>query len=155
MPLKTIFIDSNIFLNFLLKEKDLYEGSKKILENLESGRVQGITTLLNLMEILAVLRKYSQRDDAFIIKDVEELGEMNNLQIVIPSEVHIAEAYNIQKQLKLLPADSILLAVACDFAEVFITRDEELIKKAKALLPTVKPEDLIIKSKPPALPGDS
>ena len=143
MPLKIIFIDSNIFLNFLLKEKDFYEGSRKLLGNLESGQMEGITTLLNLMEVLAVLRKYSRRNDAAIIRDVEELGEMSNLHVVIPNEVHIAEAYNFQKQLKLLPADSILLAVACDFAEVFITRDEELSRKAKAILPMAKPEDLV------------
>ena len=142
MPPKRIFIDSNIFLNFLLKEENFYAGSKRLLENLESGQMEGITTLVNLMEVLAVLRKYSKRHDAAIIKDVEELGEMSNLHVVIPNEMHIVEAYNIQKQLKLLPADSILLAVACDFAEVFITRDEELIRKAKTLLPMAKPEDL-------------
>lgn len=54
---RRVFIDSNIFLNFLLKEERLYEGSKLLLLRIEKGDIEGITTLINIMEILAVLRK--------------------------------------------------------------------------------------------------
>lgn len=94
---KRVFIDSNIFLNFLLKE-DSYEGSKRLLTRIEKGEMEGITTLINIMEILAVLRKRSRTRDSEIIKDVETIGEIQNLEIIIPNEIHIAQAFEIQKK---------------------------------------------------------
>jgi len=43
---KRIFIDSNIFLNFLLKEEGSYEGSKHLLTRIEKGDMEGVTTLI-------------------------------------------------------------------------------------------------------------
>ena len=36
---KRVFIDSNIFLNFLLREEGLYEGSKSLLTRIEKGKL--------------------------------------------------------------------------------------------------------------------
>ena len=99
---KRIFIDSNIFLNFLLKEEGSYEGSKHLLTKIEKGDMEGVTTLINIMEILAVLRKRSRAKDSQIIKDIETIGEIQNLEIIIPNEIHIAQAFEIQKKTKLL-----------------------------------------------------
>ena len=143
MKHRNIFIDSNIFLNFLLKEEGFFEGSEKLLESVEQGKIVGITTLINLMEVMSILRKYSGGDSALIVKDIEKLGEMENLSVIIPNEIHIAEAYNIQKHVKTMPVDSILVAVAGDFAEIFVTRDKELAKKGQVYLPFCKPEDLV------------
>lgn len=137
-----VFIDSNIFLNFLLKEEGLYEGSKLLLMRIEKGEIEGITTLINIMEILAVLRKRSRIKDSEIVNDIEKIGEIQNLEIIIPNEIHIAQAFEIQKKYKLMPTDAILVSTANGIADVFVTRDAELKRKASHLIRIVEPEDL-------------
>ena len=139
---KRIFIDSNIFLNFLLKEEGSYEGSKHLLTRIEKGDMEGVTTLINIMEILAVLRKRSRAKDSQIIKDIETIGEIQNLEIIIPNEIHIAQAFEIQKKTKLLPTDAILISTAKDFSDTFVSRDAELKQKASSFISIVKPEEL-------------
>lgn len=139
---KRVFIDSNIFLNFLLKEERLYEGSRHLLLRIEKGDIEGITTLINIMEILAVLRKRSKTKDSEIVKDVEIIGEIQNLGIVIPNEIHIAQAFEIQKKSKLLPIDAILVSIAKDFSDIFVSRDVELKQKASDFIKLAEPEDL-------------
>ncbi len=139
---KKVFVDSNIFLNFLLKEEQFYKGSKQLLIKIEKGEIEGITTLINIMEVLAILRKKSPLKDNEIVRDVEKIGEVQNLEIVIPSEIHIAQAFEIQKKSKLLPADSILVSIAKDFADVFVSRDKELKRKASSFIPVLEPENL-------------
>lgn len=137
-----VFIDSNIFLNFLLKEEGLYEGSKRLLSRIEKGDMEGITTLVNIMEILAVLRKRSRIKDSEIIKDVELIGEIQNLKVVIPNEIHIIQAFEIQKRLKLLPIDAILVSTAKDLSDIFVSRDTELRQKTSDFIQVAAPEDL-------------
>ncbi len=139
---KKVFVDSNIFLNFLLKEEQFYKGSKQLLIKIEKGEIEGITTLINIMEVLAILRKKSPLKDNEIVRDVEKIGEVQNLEIVIPSEIHIAQAFEIQKKSKLLPADSILISIAKDFADVFVSRDKELKRKASSFMPVLEPKNL-------------
>lgn len=137
-----VFIDSNIFLNFLLKEEGFYDGSKHLLSRIEKGHLEGITTLINIMEIMAVLRKRSKAKDSEIIRDVEKIGEIQNLEIVIPNEIHIAQAFEIQKKSKLLPTDAILVSTARDFSDIFISRDAELKQKASGFISVAEPEEL-------------
>jgi len=139
---KRIFIDSNIFLNFLLKEEGSYESSKHLLTRIEKGYMEGVTTVINIMEILAVLRKRSRAKDSQIIKDIETIGEIQNLEIIIPNEIHIAQAFEIQKKTKLLPTDAILISTAKDFSDTFVSRDAELKQKASSFISVVKPEEL-------------
>ncbi len=139
---KKVFIDSNIFLNFLLKEEPSYKGSKQLLIKIERGELEGVTTLINIMEVLAILRKKSHMKDSELIRDVEKIGEIQNLEIIIPSEIHIAQAFEIQKKSKLLPTDSILVSIAKDFADVFVSRDKELKTKTSSFISVVEPENL-------------
>ena len=139
---KKAFIDSNIFLNFLLKEEQFYKDSKQLLIRIERGELEGVTTLINIMEVLAILRKKSHVKDTELIRDVEKIGEIQNLEIIIPNEIHIAQAFEIQKKSKILPTDSILVSIAKDFADVFVSRDKELKRKASSFIPVIEPDDL-------------
>lgn len=137
-----VFVDSNIFLNFLLKEDGFYEGSKHLLSRIEKGDIEGTTTLINVMEILAALRKRSKIKDTEIVKDVEKICEIQNLEIIIPNEIHITQAFEIQKKSKLLPIDAILVSTARDFSDIFVSRDVELKRKASSFITVAEPEDL-------------
>lgn len=94
------------------------------------------------MEILAVLRRRSKIKDSEILKDIEIIGEIQNLEIVIPSEIHIAQAFEIQKKSKLLPIDAILISITKDFSDIFVSRDVELKRKASDFVKVAEPEDL-------------
>ena len=94
------------------------------------------------MEILSVLRKRSRSKDIEIVKDVEKIGEIHSLEIIIPNEIHIAQAFEIQKKTKLLPTDAILISTAKDFSDVFVSRDAELKRKAYGFISVIEPEEL-------------
>jgi predicted nucleic acid-binding protein len=137
-----VFVDSNIFLNFLLKEDHFYEGSKRILSKIENGDIEGVTTLINIMEVLAVLRKRTRIKDSEVVRDVESIGEIQNLEVIIPNEFHITQAFEIQKKTKLMPVDALLVATAQDVSDVFITRDVELKARASSIISVTDPENL-------------
>jgi len=41
-----------------------------------------------------------------------------------------------------MPTDSILVSIARDFADVFVSRDKELKTKASSIISVMEPEDL-------------
>ncbi len=140
MEIRKLFIDSNISLNILLEERRDYENSIKLLKDVENKKFIGVTTLINLMEILFVLRKVCK--DAELIKTVENFFEIENLKVIIPNEFHVLEAYNLQKKFKFHPNDAIFVSVAKSETEVIVTRDEELRRNASVIVKCITPEEI-------------
>ena len=76
------------------------------------------------------------------MRDVDKIGEIQNLEVIIPNEIHIAQALEIQKKTKLAPTDSVLVSTARDFTNIFVSRDSELRRKTAGFISVVEPEDL-------------
>lgn len=142
MEVKRIFIDSNIFLNILLEESEDYKASVKLLKDVENNKFTAVTTLLNIMEILFVLRRIYKENDKEIIESVEKLFEIKNLKVAIPSEFHIIEAYNLQKMFRFQPNDAIFISIARSESDIIATRDEELKDKSSSLIECLTPEEI-------------
>ena len=141
MEPKRVFIDSNIFLNILLKEEKDFEPSFELLKSIEKGEYVGMTTLVNLMEILFILRKISKNNKKSI-DTVENLFQIQNLNVMIPNEFNITEAYLLQRDFGLNPNDAIFVSVAKNNSDVFVTRDLELKKRSSKIIKCLKPEGL-------------
>jgi len=141
MEPKRIFIDSNVFLNVLLKEGKDFETSFELLKSIEKGRYTGITTLVNLMEILFILRKISKNDKKNI-DTVESLFQIPNLNVMIPNEFNITEAYLLQRDFGLNPNDAIFVSIAKSNSDVIITRDLELKNSSSKIIKCLRPEEL-------------
>ncbi len=140
-----IYIDTNIFLNVWNREVDpktkaeLWRSSAEVLRLFEEEKVEGLTSLTTLMEIVHAFRKRKRNYDE-AIKDLEDLG----VRIFIPNSFTLLKAFELQQDYGLDPYDSIALAVAlesnCDY---LITRDEDFTRKADRLIKIRTPEGFL------------
>lgn len=75
--MENTFFSSDVLLNWLCKEEDSNTGDKlwkapyKILKIVESGNLFGFTSLINLMEIVFVLRRKKKWSEDEIRSGVE------------------------------------------------------------------------------------
>ncbi len=60
--MKVLYIDTNIFLNLLLKEELFIEKSRKLINMINNKEFKGITSILTLMEIYRVLQKQNVKN---------------------------------------------------------------------------------------------
>mgnify|MGYP000722277657 CR=1 FL=1 len=129
-----IFLDTDVLINWLAREVDpntgkkLWEHPYRILKMIESGKISGTTSLINLMEIIFVLRRKKKWKDEEIISKVGMIQEMQNFAVLIPTEADIISAYNLQTVFKLDPFDSIYHAASRNRVDYIITRDSEFIE---------------------------
>lgn len=139
--MKTLYIDTNIFLNVLFQEEGLFEASLKILNAIEQEKYAGIISLLTLMEIHRVLQKQGKKED-----DIQEaISKIREIRyaIVVPAETEIIAAYEMIQQFKVDPMDAMHLAISAEAAaDVFVTRDEKLLRLKGTRFNTKKPEEL-------------
>ncbi len=95
---------------------------------IEKGLASGATSLINLMEIIFVLRRKKRWRDEDIVSRVGMIQEMPDFVILIPTEADMIAAYNLQTVFRLDPFDSIYFAMARNKVDHLITRDADFIK---------------------------
>ncbi len=129
-----VFLDTDVLINWLAKETDpntgekLWEQPYRILKMIERGRISGATSLINLMEIIFVLRRKKKWKDEDIVSRVGMIQEMPGFAILIPTEADMIAAYNLQTVFRLDPFDSIYFSIARNKADHLITRDVDFIE---------------------------
>jgi len=141
-------LDSDVIINWLTKEKGsipyktLWEAPHKIIKLIEEGKIKGFSTLINLLEIRFVLRRKKNFSEDKIKEDIAKILKL--LEIIVPDEVNLLKANNLQDKLPLDPFDAILLAAAsAEENIVLVTRDKALISLASKLLEASTPEKFI------------
>lgn len=139
--MRALYIDTNIFLNVLFAEEKFVDASLNLLNSIEEEKYSAATSLLTFMEIHRVLQKRRKRE----VEINNAIKKMLNLslKVIIPEGVDMVEAYQLVKELKIDPADSIHVAVAKEVADVFISRDKYLVSKIKTVITTKIPEELV------------
>lgn len=138
--METLYIDTNIILNVIFEEKDFVESSFSLLQKIDSKKYSGVTSLLTLMEIHRILQKQGKSEGD--IKDVIQRIRGVGIEIILPEKEDIVKAYELIKNLKIDPMDSIHLSVALDASTIFVTRDKEFANKINSILQVMEPEDL-------------
>jgi len=138
--MRKFYLDTNIFLNVLFEEKELYKSSETLLS--KSGiNFKCITSLLTLMEIHRVLQKQGAKDHQ-IEEAINKITKLD-IEMLIPESHNFINAYEIVKKLKIDTDDAIHLAIAIDNEAELITRDAVFAKRSEQIISVITPEKII------------
>ncbi len=120
------YIDSNIFLNALLKEKKEKENAVKIIENIVSGKMEAFTSALTWDEITYVLKKFFGKEIAE--KQGSKFLKMPNLELISTTKDIITKSQEIFVKYQINPRDAIHAASAMSINADIISEDSDFDK---------------------------
>ena len=131
-----IFIDTNVFLRFLLKDDpDSYEEVVKLFELVEEGKIKPYTSNIVILEIIYVLVKTLKISRTEVLRDIQDLFSMRGLTLV--EKTNTKEALKIYKQTGVKYADCLIASQVkpgiqlCTFDQEFLK-----IKSVKLCIPS-------------------
>jgi len=129
----SVFLDTDVLINWLAKEVDpntgeeLWRAPLRILKEIEVGELSGFTSIINLMEIIFVLRRKKRWKDEKIISTIGRIREIPNFSVLIPTEADMISAYSIQTVFALDPFNSIYYSMSRKRIDYIIPRDSDFI----------------------------
>ena len=129
----SVFLDTDVLINWLAKEVDpntgeeLWRAPLRILKEIEVGELSGFTSIINLMEIIFVLRRKKRWKDEKIISTIGRIREIPNFSVLIPTEADMISAYSIQTVFALDPFNSIYYSISRRRIDYIISRDSDFI----------------------------
>jgi len=129
----SVFLDTDVLINWLAKEVDpntgeeLWRAPLRILKEIEVGELSGFTSIINLMEIIFVLRRKKRWKDEKIISTIGRIREIPNFSVLIPTEADMISAYSIQTVFALDPFNSIYYSISRRRIDYIIPRDSDFI----------------------------
>jgi predicted nucleic acid-binding protein len=122
-----VFIDTNIFVNVLNKEDELFEASMEILDQIHNGTLQGYTSVICVSEILAGF--YMKQLPEVADKVLQNILSILNLSIIEYDLTAAIGAAKIRGLLKINLPDAVILSQAGQVNATLITRDQSLCKQ--------------------------
>lgn len=152
-----VFLDTNIFFNIWRKEvnangKQLWKGSKDLIDEIVSGQLAGYISVITLMEIAVVIRKTgadagkSKKEiEKELKKRLNEIQTMPNLNLLLPTSIDFGIAWSYLYEKKLTPFDSLILSSASAMQIPIITRDGKFKKKSLNIVEFYQPEEFLDK----------
>lgn len=136
--MKRRFIDSNIFIYVLLKDPRYGEACLRILERVERGEEQGVTSTLTLSQVIAHLARHGRGEAIKLFIDyVREIGMM----VIETTFLDFVEAVTEMGELNLDYKIWDDLVISCQMKrsgvqEIYTNdRDFEKIKWVKPIFP--------------------
>lgn len=137
-----VVIDTDVLLNWLTKEKDLWETPLKIVKYVEQEKLNGVICITSLLELRYVLRRKKMFTAEMINWFIEELK--THFDISLPDEGSLLLANKLQSEYPLGPFDAILLAFSIsEKPSVLISRDIDLLKISSGFIKSFTPEKFI------------
>jgi len=107
-----------------------------------SGNIVCYISILSLLEIQYVMRRKKSLSDKQIYDDIERIT--CQLEVLIPDEITLIQAFNLQKERPLDPFDSILLAQVIREEIILVSRDSAFLEEAaKKCISAFNPEDFL------------
>jgi len=148
LQLQRLFLDTDVVVNWLVKEvetasgKPLWEAPYEIIKRVESKAVTGIISLTTLMEIRYLLRRKKSYTSQQIEDDISKLTSI--FEVVIPDEINLLKANALQSEHPLDPFDAIHLALCLNLKpDCFISRDNDFIQIAKQFITALTPQEFL------------
>lgn len=148
MEIPKIFIDTDVVVNWLIKEtetasgKILWEAPYRIMQLIENSTVAGMISLTTLMEIRYLLRRKKSYTSQQVEDDISKLT--STFEIIIPDEISLLKANTLQSEHNLDPFDAIQLSIAIGLIPItLISRDKEFIQIAKQFMSALTPEEFL------------
>lgn len=129
-----VCVDTNVFFNVLKEETPFLAGSKKLLDAIHAGKLQGIISVISVSEILTGF--YAKGEEARADKFLVDLLSLKNFIITDVSLTIGKDAAKIKGQNnKFCLADAIILATARLNNASLATRDDIILKEENATTP--------------------
>ncbi len=121
-----IFLDSNIWLRYFLKDNNQFESVEKLLNSIEEGKYLPYTSSIVLMEIAFVLSRLYKKLNKEIITCLEAILETRNITILEETDSKIAFSYYKELGIKFsdcliasqIPKDMIFITYDSDFPKI-------------------------------------
>lgn len=136
---KKVFIDTNVWLRFLLKDdKEQFFLSKKIIELAEKGEIRPYISAIVFLEIHYVLSKYYQLTTAKINEIIKHILETRNLVVI--DKTDFRKAFTWYKRYKIKLSDC-LIASSVPKRCRLLSWDKEL--KRLKMLDVVSPKSFV------------
>jgi len=147
LSVKSVYIDSNIFISPLIYERSSKStDSKKVLAAIEKGEVTAYTSTLTWDEVVWVVRRVLGRADS--IQAGEKLAAYPNLRFVIVSEEIIRSGQRLLAEYNIAPRDAIHVTSALSKKVDVIVSDDsdldavpEVKRESSALFSGSRPRD--------------
>jgi len=141
-------IDTDVLINWLTEEidpntnKELWKRPHQIIKLIEDKKIKGFISIINLLEVRFVLRRKKDFTEEKIKRDIAKILEI--LEVIIPDEVDLLRANELQTENPFGPSDALLVSVGLNLKEVIlVTRDKNLLALASKFLSTATPEDFL------------
>ena len=138
------YLDTNVLLNVWFKEEDpktgarLWDAPFRILKLVENGSIEGVVSIFTLMESAHVFKRNGVNPEK--TKEIENIG----IEVYVPDELTLIDAFSFQLKLGTDPYDSVALASAlASGCDVLITRDEDFRRKAGGQITMLSPEEFL------------
>jgi len=145
---KVLIFDTDVIINVLAQEtetisgKPLWAAPLKLLEQVEQGRVRGLISITTLLEIRYLMRRKKEYSEDEIKSYVNKL--LTLLEIIVPDEIALLKANELQTSESLDPFDAILLAVAISVeSSRLISRDKSFLRISSKYISTSTPEKIL------------
>lgn len=143
-----VFFDTDALINWLVHEKEshtdkpLWPAVEKILLVIQNKKIKGATSIISIMELRSFLRKKKGIAKTLIEVEISKITSL--LNILVPNDITILFANQIQIEANLTPIDAIQIALAHEnLPAIFISRDKELLLNSKNFVNTATPEYLL------------
>jgi predicted nucleic acid-binding protein len=145
-----IIVDTDVVINWLCREvetssqKILWKAPLTVAKNAETGTISGNISLLSILEVRFVLRRKKRFSRNEVEKDIQDIQQI--YQSIVPDEIIVLRAHQLQSREELDPFDSLLLSTALSFPEIhLITRDSLFRSIAQSYVRTCTPEEFVEK----------
>lgn len=140
---KKLFIDTNIWLRFLVKdESEQHQASAKLIEQIEQGVYQPYTSSWVMMELFFVLTKLYAHQPLPAQTIIKQILTTRSLTLI--EKTSLSAAISLSQQTKVKLADC-LIATQIPTGIMLVTYDHDFTKLAKHLtnLQIQTPETLV------------
>lgn len=99
------FIDTNIFLRTLIKEdKNTFEACFRLLQNIKTNQIKGVTSSLNLSEVVWTLNSYYNFPKNEVVKALKSIINLRGLTIIDKYQPDLAVSLFETKGIKFIDA---------------------------------------------------
>jgi len=125
--MKKIFLDTNVWLRFLVgDQKKQYEECKKLISLNEEGKFKVYTSTIVLLEIIYTLASFYKVKKREIISDIKAILASRNLTLIEKTDFKKALSFYQKHNIKLadcliasqLPKNVVLCTYDCDFKKI-------------------------------------
>lgn len=127
---KRIFIDTNVWLRFILKDNEnQFEPTSQLITLVEEGKLRPYISTIVLLEIACVLKSFYKISKNKIIEDLYTILETRNITII--EKTNFKKSLELSKNSNLKLSDSVIISSLPK--EILMCTWDEEIKKVPSL----------------------